>query len=106
MIRLSYHHNFTITCAFGTHVIIFNIPLTFICSLLIVYFHTASLFQRWKTHPRVAPNFEGGERIMYGARALNEGGFQSLPEIVFPGQSLWPVVFTFFSSCVYLVCLG
>lgn len=33
-------------------------------------------FQRWKHHPFVAPTFEGGQRIAYGARALNEGGFQ------------------------------
>jgi len=41
--------------------------------------------QRWKTHPKIAEHLDGGERIMYGARALNEGGYQSLPEIVFPG---------------------
>lgn len=33
-------------------------------------------FQRWKHHPFVAPTLEGGQRIAYGARALNEGGFQ------------------------------
>ena len=33
-------------------------------------------FQRWKHHPFVAPTLEGGERIGYGARALNEGGVQ------------------------------
>ena len=33
-------------------------------------------FQRWKHHPSIAPTFEGGKRIGYGARALNEGGYQ------------------------------
>ncbi len=33
-------------------------------------------FQRWKHHPSIAPTFEGGKRIAYGARALNEGGYQ------------------------------
>tara|TARA_R110002110_G_scaffold376568_2_gene586817 strand:- start:328533 stop:330197 length:1665 start_codon:yes stop_codon:yes gene_type:complete len=45
-------------------------------------------FQRFKTHPSVRPTFEGGKRISYGARALNEGGVQSLPEMVFPGGAL------------------
>jgi len=45
-------------------------------------------FQRFKTHPSVRPMFEGGKRISYGARALNEGGVQSLPEMVFPGGAL------------------
>ncbi|MBT4017912.1 MAG: electron transfer flavoprotein-ubiquinone oxidoreductase, partial [Alphaproteobacteria bacterium] len=41
--------------------------------------------QRLKTHPVVRDTFEGGRRIAYGARAINEGGMQSLPELVFPG---------------------
>jgi electron-transferring-flavoprotein dehydrogenase len=41
--------------------------------------------QRLKTHPIVRETFEGGRRIAYGARAINEGGMQSLPELVFPG---------------------
>jgi electron-transferring-flavoprotein dehydrogenase len=41
--------------------------------------------QRLKTHPVVRDTFEGGRRIAYGARAINEGGKQSLPELVFPG---------------------
>ncbi|MGB0570548.1 MAG: 4Fe-4S dicluster domain-containing protein [Alphaproteobacteria bacterium] len=45
-------------------------------------------FQRFKTHPSVRPVLEGGKRISYGARALNEGGVQSLPEMVFPGGAL------------------
>ncbi|MCX7117559.1 MAG: electron transfer flavoprotein-ubiquinone oxidoreductase [Legionellales bacterium] len=44
--------------------------------------------QRFKTHPHVAPLLAGGERIAYGARALNEGGWQSLPKLTFPGGAL------------------
>jgi len=44
--------------------------------------------QRFKTHPAVRGHFEGGRRISYGARALNEGGLQSVPELVFPGGAL------------------
>ena len=42
-------------------------------------------FQRFKTHPAIRPVFEGGRRIAYGARALNEGGLQSIPKLTFPG---------------------
>ena len=45
-------------------------------------------FQRFKTHPSVRSVFEGGRRVSYGARALNEGGFQSIPELTFPGGCL------------------
>jgi electron-transferring-flavoprotein dehydrogenase len=45
-------------------------------------------FQRFKTHPAIRPYFEGGRRIAYGARALNEGGFQSIPRLDFPGGAL------------------
>ena len=45
-------------------------------------------FQRFKTHPSIRDTFEGGRRIAYGARALNEGGFQSIPDLVFPGGAL------------------
>jgi electron-transferring-flavoprotein dehydrogenase len=45
-------------------------------------------FQRFKTHPEIRPFFEGGRRISYGARALNEGGFQSIPQVDFPGGAL------------------
>ncbi len=45
-------------------------------------------FQRLKTHPVIRELFEGGRRISYGARALNEGGLQSLPDMVFPGGML------------------
>ena len=44
--------------------------------------------QRFKTHPAIRPMLEGGKRISYGARALNEGGLQSLPKLVFPGGAL------------------
>jgi electron-transferring-flavoprotein dehydrogenase len=42
-------------------------------------------FQRFKTHPAIRPTFEGGKRIAYGARALTEGGWQSVPKLAFPG---------------------
>jgi len=45
-------------------------------------------FQRFKTHPSIRSHFEGGKRVAYGARALNEGGFQSLPKMTFPGGLL------------------
>ncbi|XP_053487770.1 electron transfer flavoprotein-ubiquinone oxidoreductase, mitochondrial [Ictalurus furcatus] len=45
-------------------------------------------FQRWKHHPSVVPTLEGGNRIAYGARALNEGGYQSIPKLTFPGGAL------------------
>ncbi|MGI9436360.1 MAG: 4Fe-4S dicluster domain-containing protein, partial [Geminicoccaceae bacterium] len=45
-------------------------------------------FQRYKTHPAIRDTFEGGRRICYGARAVNEGGFQSLPKLAFPGGAL------------------
>ena len=44
--------------------------------------------QRFKTHPAIRPLFEGGKRVAYGARALAEGGFQSIPKLVFPGGAL------------------
>jgi len=45
-------------------------------------------FQRFKTHPAIRPLFEGGKRISYGARALSEGGIQSIPKLTFPGGLL------------------
>jgi electron-transferring-flavoprotein dehydrogenase len=45
-------------------------------------------FQRFKTHPLIAPTFEGGKRIAYGARAITEGGWQSVPKLTFPGGVL------------------
>ena len=45
-------------------------------------------FQRFKLHPSIRPTFDGGKRIMYGARAINEGGLQSVPRLAFPGGAL------------------
>ncbi|MDC1001490.1 electron transfer flavoprotein-ubiquinone oxidoreductase [Alphaproteobacteria bacterium] len=45
-------------------------------------------FQRFKNHPAVRDTFVGGRRVSYGARALNEGGFQSVPKLTFPGGCL------------------
>ena len=45
-------------------------------------------FQRFKTHPAIRPTLEGGRRVAYGARALNEGGYQSIPKLTFPGGML------------------
>ncbi len=47
-----------------------------------------SEFQRFKHHPAICEVFDGARRISYGARALNEGGFQSIPKITFPGGGL------------------
>jgi electron-transferring-flavoprotein dehydrogenase len=45
-------------------------------------------FQRFKTHPSIRETFEGGKRISYGARAITEGGWQSVPKLTFPGGAL------------------
>jgi electron-transferring-flavoprotein dehydrogenase len=45
-------------------------------------------FQRFKTHPSVRDTFEGGKRLAYGARAITEGGYQSVPKLSFPGGAL------------------
>ena len=45
-------------------------------------------FQRFKAHPEIRPAFEGGRRVAYGARALNEGGFQSIPTLICPGAAI------------------
>ena len=52
-------------------------------------------FQRWKNHPAIRPTFEGGTCISYGARCINEGGWQAVPKLTFPGASL---------SCPYPPC--
>ena len=44
--------------------------------------------QRFKLHPAIKPMLEGGRRVAYGARAINEGGLQSLPKLTFPGGCL------------------
>ena len=45
-------------------------------------------FQRFKTHPAIAKTFAGGKRLAYGARAITEGGYQSVPKLSFPGGAL------------------
>ncbi|CAM5445239.1 Electron transfer flavoprotein-ubiquinone oxidoreductase OS=Afipia felis OX=1035 GN=NCTC12722_02987 PE=4 SV=1 [Afipia felis] len=45
-------------------------------------------FQRFKTHPSIRPTLEGGKRLAYGARAITEGGYQSVPKLSFPGGAL------------------
>jgi electron-transferring-flavoprotein dehydrogenase len=45
-------------------------------------------FQRFKTHPFIRDTFAGGKRLSYGARAITEGGWQSVPKLVFPGGAL------------------
>src|SRR6202020_3251871 len=45
-------------------------------------------FQRFKTHPAIRPVFEGGKRLAYGARAITEGGYQSVPRLSFAGGAL------------------
>jgi electron-transferring-flavoprotein dehydrogenase len=52
------------------------------------YLHPFKEFQRWKQHPQIRTVLEGGERISYGARAVNKGGLQSLPKLSFPGGVL------------------
>ncbi|MCR5872071.1 MULTISPECIES: electron transfer flavoprotein-ubiquinone oxidoreductase [unclassified Sphingomonas] len=44
--------------------------------------------QRWKTHPAIAKILKGGKRVSYGARAISDGGLQSIPKLVFPGGAL------------------
>ncbi len=45
-------------------------------------------FQRFKHHPKIAKLLDGGKRVAYGARAVTKGGFQSIPEVAFPGGAL------------------
>ncbi|WP_347304314.1 electron transfer flavoprotein-ubiquinone oxidoreductase [Croceibacterium sp. TMG7-5b_MA50] len=45
-------------------------------------------FQRWKQHPAIRTLLEGGKRVAYGAKAINEGGWQSVPRLAFPGGML------------------
>uniref|UniRef100_A0A914M187 Electron transfer flavoprotein-ubiquinone oxidoreductase n=2 Tax=Meloidogyne incognita group TaxID=654580 RepID=A0A914M187_MELIC len=52
------------------------------------YLNPFKTFQLYKTHPSIRKHLEGGKRIGYGARALNEGGYQSVPKVVFPGGCL------------------
>ena len=52
------------------------------------YIYPYAEFQKFKTHPEVAALLEGGKRLAYGARAITEGGYQSVPELAFPGGAL------------------
>jgi electron-transferring-flavoprotein dehydrogenase len=52
------------------------------------YLSPFEAFQQWKTHPAIAEILKGGRRVSYGARAICDGGFQSLPKLVFPGGAL------------------
>src|SRR6187401_2032032 len=52
------------------------------------YFSPFEEFQRWKTHPAIRAEIEGGKRISYGSRAINEGGWQAIPRLAFPGGAL------------------
>ncbi|WP_210530062.1 electron transfer flavoprotein-ubiquinone oxidoreductase [Rubellimicrobium arenae] len=52
------------------------------------YLYPYGEFQRFKHHPLVAEILTGGKRTAYGARAINEGGWQSLPKLAFPGGAL------------------
>ena len=45
-------------------------------------------FQEFKTHPKIRELLEGGKRIAYGARAISEGGWQSIPKLTFPGGAI------------------
>jgi electron-transferring-flavoprotein dehydrogenase len=59
------------------------------------YLNPYQEFQKFKTHPNIRKILEGGKRISYGARALNEGGLQALPKLVAPGVSLLGVQLDF-----------
>ena len=52
------------------------------------YLSPFEAFQQWKTHPDIAAVLKGGRRVSYGARAICDGGLQSLPKLVFPGGAL------------------
>lgn len=52
------------------------------------YLNPFEEFQRFKTHPAIKNFLQNGKRLAYGARAINEGGVQSLPELIFPGGAL------------------
>jgi electron-transferring-flavoprotein dehydrogenase len=52
------------------------------------YVYPYEEFQRWKQHPSIRALLEGGRRVSYGARAINEGGWQSVPKLAFPGGAL------------------
>ena len=52
------------------------------------YINPYKEFQRWKLHPAVKENLEGGQCISYGARVLNEGGYHATPKLTVPGAAL------------------
>ena len=52
------------------------------------YLNPYKEFQRWKHHPSIVKTFEGGNCISYGARAISEGGYQSIPKLYFPGGAM------------------
>lgn len=69
--------------------------MCFVCCRLVVgldysnpYLSPYQEFQRWKEHPHIRKLLEGGKCLQYGARSLNEGGIQSVPELSFPGGAL------------------
>lgn len=65
-----------------THVFVFNFGSDVPESIMGYNFQE---FQRYKSHPSIRRYLEGGQRIGYGARALNEGGYQTVPKLNFPG---------------------
>ena len=52
------------------------------------YVYPFEELQRWKQHPQIRAILEGGRRVSYGARAINDGGWQSVPKLAFPGGAL------------------
>ncbi|OFX04872.1 MAG: electron transfer flavoprotein-ubiquinone oxidoreductase [Alphaproteobacteria bacterium RIFCSPHIGHO2_12_FULL_63_12] len=52
------------------------------------YLYPYAEFQKFKSHPEISALLEGGKRIAYGARAITEGGYQSVPKLAFPGGAL------------------
>ncbi len=67
-----------------------QVSLGFVCALDYKnpYVFPFEEFQRWKQHPDIRAILEGGKRVAYGARAINEGGWQSVPKLSFPGGVL------------------
>ncbi len=67
-----------------------QVAIGFVCALDYKnpYVYPFEEFQRWKQHPEIRAILEGGKRVAYGARAINEGGWQSVPKLAFPGGVL------------------
>jgi len=77
----------------GSFLYHFDTNLVSVGFVLHLNYHNPWLFpfeemQRFKTHPFIRKTFEGGKRLAYGARALTEGGWQSVPKLTFPGGAL------------------